>query len=113
MSISLSQNKYHNRKTEVDGIEFHSAAEARRYGELKLMVRAGVIDDLVTQPRWDLPVNGLIVGRYVGDFSYVQRDTGQLVVEDVKSDPTKTAIYRLKKKLMLAIHGLTIMEVEA
>ena len=36
-------NKYHAIKTTVDGITFDSRAEARRYRELKLLERAGVI----------------------------------------------------------------------
>jgi hypothetical protein len=34
------------------------------------------------------------------------------VVVDVKSKPTRTAVYRLKRKLMIALHGIEIEEVE-
>jgi len=34
------------------------------------------------------------------------------VVEDVKSEPTKTPIYRLKKKLLLACYGIQITEIQ-
>ena len=109
--ISLTRPKYGNSITEVDGWTFQSRAEATRYGELKLMVKAGIITDLAVHPTWDLPVNGMIVARYVADFCYWDVETGRLTVEDVKSEPTKTPVYRLKKKLMLAIHGLTIQEI--
>jgi hypothetical protein len=36
-----------------------------------------------------------------------------LVVEDVKSKPTVTRLYRVKKKLMRALHGIEIQEVFA
>jgi hypothetical protein len=36
---------------------------------------------------------------------------GQVVIEDVKSGPTKTTAYRLRKRLVEAIHGVTISEV--
>ena len=46
--------KYRNRKTTVDGVEYDSAKEARRAVELMLLVRAGVIDDLQRQVRFEL-----------------------------------------------------------
>jgi hypothetical protein len=35
-----------------------------------------------------------------------------LVVEDVKSKPTMTRDYLLKKRLMKALHGITIVEIQ-
>lgn len=101
--------KYGNRKTVLDGIKFDSKAEAARYATLKLWQRVGDIQNLECQPRYDLIVNGQKVGQYVGDFRY-QKD-GRIVVEDVKSEPTKTSVYRLKARLMKAIHGIDIVEV--
>ena len=37
--------------------------------------------------------------------------TSILMVEDVKSPATKTAVYRLKKKLVKALYGIEIIEV--
>lgn len=113
MTIRLIENKYGNQSTEVDGLSFQSKAEAARYSELKLMLRARVITDLVVHPVWDLTVNGMIVAKYIGDFAYSDVETGKLTVEDVKSEPTKTPVYRLKKKLLLACHGLHITEIDA
>ena len=42
--------KYGNTKVKVDGITFDSKAEARRYGELKLLERAGEITSMELQP---------------------------------------------------------------
>ena len=100
--------KYHNRLTEVDGITFHSRAEAARYQELRLLERAGEIADLILQPAYPLVVNGVRVGKYVGDFAYTERD-GRRVLEDVKG--VKTAVYQLKKRLMAALYGIVITEV--
>ena len=100
--------KYHNRITYVDGIRFDSKREATRYSELKLLERAGRISDLELQPRYPLVVNGTKVATYVGDFRYVE--DGEMVLEDVKSQPTKTPVYRLKKRLVLAIWGATVRE---
>ena len=107
------QPKYRNRKTEVDGITFDSVAEARRYGELKLLEAQGEIFGLQLQPRFPLMVNGEKVGMYSADFQYLDSD-GQLVVEDVKGgNATKTEAYQLRKRLMKAVHGIEIEEVTA
>lgn len=99
--------KYQNWKTVVDGITFDSAKEARRYGELKLLQRAGQISGLAIQPTYRIVVNNCLVCTYKADFTYLDAEKG-LVVEDVKG--MKTPVYRLKKKLMLAVHGVEILE---
>lgn len=101
-------SKYGAKRTEVDGIVFASMAEARRYGELKLLERAGKIKDLELQPVYALIVNGVRVGNYIGDFRYVEGET--VVLEDVKG--VKTPVYQLKKKLVEAIYKFKITEVE-
>lgn len=106
-------SKYGNRKTVVDGITFDSQAEARRYGQLKLMLRAGAITDLALQVPFEL-VPSVVMGnrkrpaiKYKADFVYTEN--GQRVVEDVKG--MKTAVYSLKKHLMMHVHGIEIREV--
>jgi len=47
------------------------------------------------------------VTTYVADFRYKNKE-GKEVVEDVKG--FKTAIYRLKKKLVKAYYGISILE---
>lgn len=102
-------NKYGAKKTRVDGITFDSRREARRYQELQLLQRAGKIGDLQRQVRYELVVNGHKIGRYTADFVYWEY--GEEIVEDVKSPATKKARdYVLRKKLMLAIHGISIRE---
>jgi len=102
-------NKYHAKKTVVDGITFDSKREAARYRALKTLERAGEIANLVLKVRYPLVVNGVKIGRYTSDFEY--EENGQHVVEDVKSPATKKARdYRLRKLLMLALHGITIRE---
>ena len=102
------RSKFRNIPTEVDGVRFASRAEARRYGELKLLERAGEILQLEMQPKYELMVNGIRVGRYTGDFRYVEK--GATVVEDVKSKASKTEAYGVRKRLMLAVHGIEIRE---
>ena len=126
--------KYGNRKTIVDGIEFDRAKEARRYGELKLLLRAGVIEKLELQkefelipaqyetfPRYGKTGKRLQDGKrcvekscvYKADFAYMQN--GQQVVEDVKGyrDPQSAgyAKFVIKRKLMLWRFGIRVKEV--
>jgi len=101
-------NKYKAIKTVVEGITFDSKKEARRYLQLKLLVRAGAITDLELQPKFDLIVNGTKCGFYKADFRYVNKGVNEVIVEDVKG--MKTPVYNLKKKLIKAIYGIEIFE---
>ena len=111
-----SVSKYHNRKILIDGIMFDSAKEAARYCELLLLKHAGEITDLQRQVPYELiptqkDEKGKVLERktsYIADFVYRDKD-GKMVVEDVKG--MRTEVYRLKKKLMLYIHGIQIKEV--
>jgi hypothetical protein len=134
MRYGSGQRKYGNRKTIVDGIEFDSAKEARRYSELKLLQRAGVIEGLELQkefelipaqyetfPRYGKTGKRLQDGKrcveksctYKADFAYMQN--GQQVVEDVKGyrDPASAAYAKfvIKRKLLLWRYGISIKEV--
>ena len=88
-----------------------STLECRRCDELHLMERGGLIRDLQAhpQPRYRLDVNDVHLCDYLADFRYTDAETGEEVVEDVKGWRTET--YRLKKRLMLALHGVEIREV--
>jgi hypothetical protein len=113
-----SKSKYNNRKTIVDGISFDSKKEAKRYTELKLMQRAGLITGLQWQVKFLLAESVSFEAekrrkramKYIADFIYIE--DGQQVVEDVKSKATrKLATYRIKKHLMKIVHQIEIREV--
>jgi|SRR5688572_29052720 len=106
----VKESKYRNKRTKVDGFTFASKKEAGRYQELRLLEKAGKITSLAIQERWPLTVNGIKVGTYVADFSYWDESDHSKgrVVEDCKG--YKTPIYKLKKLLMFAIHGVKIRE---
>lgn len=99
---------------ELDGITFDSKKEAGRWSELKLMEKAGIIQGLNRQVKYEL-IPAIREGgktkqratSYIADFVYQQN--GQLIVEDVKG--IRTEVYRLKKKLMLWRYGIEIKEV--
>ena len=105
-------SKYHAKKTVVDGIEFDSAKEAKRYTQLRDMEMAGVIHGLLLQvpfeilPSFECDGVKYLGMRYIADFVYI-RD-GKRVVEDCKG--FKTAEYKLKKKLMAYINHVNIEE---
>lgn len=99
-------SKYGNIRTEAAGMKFDSRREAMRWMVLRLEERAGEIRDLKRQIVYPIVVNGLHICDYRADFVYVKR--GELVVEDSKGFTTRE--YKLKAKLMLAVHGLTVLE---
>ena len=122
------RNKYQAIKTYVNGIEFDSRKEARRYQELLLLERAGVILNLKRQVRYILiPAQYETYERYgkkgqklkdgqrllekecayIADFVY--EENGKTIVEDTKG--FRTTDYKIKRKLMLYTHGIRIKEV--
>ena len=110
------KRKYRNTPVVVDGIRFDSKKEAKRWGELRSLEMASRdgISRLQRQVPFALDVNGQRICKYVADFMYYDHrwDPIRLRVEDVKSPATrKNPVYRIKKKLMKAIHGIDIMEV--
>lgn len=98
-------------------LRFDSQKEARRYDQLVILLRAGVITDLKLQPEFtlvegfrDLDGKWHRAMKYRADFSY-QKD-GELVVEDVKSEATRQdKTYRAKAKMLRAVKGIEIKEV--
>lgn len=91
---------------------FDSRAEYRRYQDLTMLQRGGVISNLERQVKIPLMGrDGPILTRtgrkmvYVADFTYTEN--GEHVVEDVKGYPSE--VYLLKKAI-LAAQGIIIRE---
>ena len=115
-SPAQGKTKYGSRKAERGPIRFDSQKEARRYDELMMMLESGVISDLRLQPQFTLQESYITEEgeriraiRYTADFSY--RFGGKLVVEDVKSGPTRTKEYLRNRKMLRAKYGIDIQEV--
>ena len=92
---------------------YASKAEAMRASELHLLQKAGAIANLREQVAFELlPKFGkqrALV--YVADFQYNPIENGitqKTVVEDVKG--FRTPVYKLKKRLMAQLLGITITE---
>lgn len=121
--------KYGNIRTERPApqggwVDFDSKKEARRYDELMARLGRGEIRELKLQPQFTLqeayttPEGQRVRAiRYQADFSYEEKgydgaeDVWKLVVEDVKSQATKTRVYGLKKKLLRQKFGIDIREI--
>lgn len=97
-------SKYGNKPVEIDGIRFDSTRESKRWQELKLLEKAGVISDLKRQVTFRLDVNGQHICRYIADMVY--QENGLLIVEDVKG--VQTDVFKIKAKLMKAVHGIDV-----
>ena len=123
----IPKNKYNARKVTFCGIEFDSKKEGMRYLLLKDMERQGQISDLRLQVPFELlpaiyrdevvhlktkdkTVTKLVqrAVNYVADFVYTDKD-GNQVVEDTKG--LRLPDYILKKKMMLALKGIEIVEI--
>lgn len=125
-SRQAAANKYKNKKVTVDGIEFDSIKEARRYRQLAELEKQGDIINLQRQVKYVLipaQYEPDIIGKrggvkrgkllerevaYIADFVYKKQDGGE-VVEDTKGVRTKD--YIIKRKLMLYIHDIRITEI--
>lgn len=122
----MTYSKYRNIKT--NGCD--SRKEARRLAQLKLLEKAGVITNLRTQVKYVLiPTQYETYVRYskkgqrlkdgvrclekecsyYADFVYTIAETGENIVEDAKG--VRTEAYRIKRKLMLAVHSIRIKEI--
>jgi hypothetical protein len=125
------KNKYGAKKIKdpATGYVFDSKAEFIRWCELRILERAGKISGLKSQVKYELipaqreestevykagpqkglPKPGAVIEKactYVADFVYWEN--GRFVVEDTKG--VRTDAYRIKKKLMLWIHGIKVKE---
>ena len=131
----MRRSKYGNKKVKAHSQVFDSAKEARRFQELHLLGKFGKITDLRTQVAFelipaqyeDIPTGEVYVRgekkgqpklkrtcveksvKYIADFVYYEN--GKMVVEDTKSEATKTPEYIIKRKLMRYIHGIKIKEI--
>jgi hypothetical protein len=126
----MARSKYGSRRTYVAelGRTFASQREADAAVTLWRRQQAGEIRYLRFQVPYRLEVRGVLICTYVADFAWCEprerRDVTRMtepltygppylawtheVVADAKG--YRTAVYKLKVKLMLAIHGIEIRE---
>ncbi len=104
----------------IDNIYFPSTTEGRNYCDLKLLERAGEIFNLEIHKKYDLSINGVLIGTYSPDAVYHDKNAN-LTIEEVKPKPkTKKAekylrsttnwrIFEIKRKLMKAIYDIDVV----
>jgi hypothetical protein len=124
----MVKSKYGSKKVTRDGETFDSLKEYRRFCELRLLERAGAIQNLQRQVKFVLiPAQYEFLGytktgkekkkcierecAYIADFVY--DENCKIVVEDVKGYKQSTAyqLFSIKRKLMLKVYGIRIREV--
>jgi len=88
-------SKYGAKKTKVDGVVFHSKAEADYYCELKILEDIGDVWGFCRQPEFILQDGDGGVIRYKPDF-IVWHSNGEVGVIEVKGMPTPDWIIREK-----------------
>lgn len=103
----FGRRKWNNTIVKTDDGTFHSKKELKRWEALKALLVSGQITNLRRQVRFQLKINGFLICSYISDFVY--SENGGIIVEDAKG--FRTPEYRLKAKMMQAIHGITIKEV--
>lgn len=125
MAKSKSKSKYNNKKTEFNGITFHSKKECDYYKWLLALKEAGDIKDIRLQPEFivfegerhisnskfkdiesKLFKNKEIKGKqqdikYIADFEITLNNGDKIVVDVKSSEGNLTEVYRIKRKLFL------------
>lgn len=112
LAATKKRNKYKAKPVVVDGVRFASKLEYRRWCELVMLEKAGVITDLKRQIPFVLAPQVRFYDekrakpalRYFADFVYTEN--GLQVVEDAKGD--QTGEFRTKRQLMISVHGIQI-----
>lgn len=106
IELKKSPRIKNTRKKVIDGIEFASTREARRYQDLAMMQSAKQIFELRRQVPFAIEIKGIHCCDWVADFVYLRE--GVRIVEDSKGH--RTEVYKLKKKLVEAYYGFQILE---
>jgi hypothetical protein len=107
------KNKYNAAGERIDGMWFASAAEGKRYLQLKVMVERNMIDNLRCQVKLPCVVNNRLICTYIADFAYVVIDDRGTAIRSVWEDVKGmiTDVYKIKKKLVQAVHNIEILEI--
>ena len=107
-TAAIEGKKAHKYNAQKTG-KYASKKEADEAAKLHILFHAGAIKDLQEQVRYTIvPAQGKIRAiSYIADFVYKDLD-GFTHVCDVKG--FRTDVYRLKKKMMQLLLGITVEE---
>lgn len=105
-------NKYNAKKTIYNGFKYDSKKEAEYAMTLDMLKKATNDSDRVIEYERQVPfvciVNDKKICTYKADFRVYYADK-RIEIVDVKG--FKTSIYKLKKKLVEALHNIEIIEI--
>lgn len=111
-NYSVRKSKYGNEKTQFAGRLYDSKKEANYARELETRRKASKPSDRVVwveyQIGYPIHIRGTRICTYIADFR-VRYGDGRIEVVDVKG--VRTAIYKLKKKMVEAVYEIKIIEV--
>jgi hypothetical protein len=111
----MKKNKYKAIKSEYNGQVFHSKKEKNYAVKLDMLKKSSKESERVleyrTQVKFPVEVEGNKICTYILDFVITYVD-GRVEYVDVKGYKKGTAysMFRVKKKLVEAIYGITILE---
>lgn len=110
--LTKKRNKYNAQKTEYEGRVFDSKREADFAKRLNWLRHAKQESDRVTRIEYQVPLAVVVrnthICKYICDFKVYYADNHTEYI-DVKG--MKTAVYKLKKRLVEAQHQIIIKEV--
>lgn len=116
---AAKRQKYGNKvTTDADGTKHASKKQAARYRDLGLLLKSGEILMLAREVRFRLPggieyrADHMTANQRAIDVMTSLIESGDLVIEDVKSTATKAdKVYRLKARQMRECLGIAVAEV--
>lgn len=115
IGMKARRNKFNAIKTMIGDLRFDSKKEAQCWTYLKARERAGEIHSLERQVKYPLFAwsewmfagpKAVKLCTYIADFRYYDNKRNAWIVADAKG--VKTALFRLKAKLMKANHGIEV-----
>lgn len=117
MAIFISEKKWGNKGNhkykaqpqKYKNMHFASKRELKRFQQLEFLEQKGAISDLRRQVRFPFYIDGKLMFTYVADHVYIDKKTGETVIEDSKG--VVLPMYAMKKKIIEAHYKITIREV--
>ncbi len=106
MSYKAIQRANNKKYTNIKTGDCPSIKHYKRQTMLNYLSFHGKIQNLKKEVPFDITINGVHVCTYIADYTYTM--DGKFIVEDVKGRISTE--YSLKRKLMLAVHGIKILE---
>jgi len=104
------RNKYHAKKTMVNGMKYDSLKEGSKAMELEMLKKGKAIKGFESHKKIELfGENGARVCNYFADF-VIEHNDETIEILDIKSKITATPVFRLKWKLLEDKYKLAVSQ---